>query len=56
VIADDGAAPNGLPLHRILRYGGQTLAALHELHSNNTVMMNLKPRTCCSKLKVTTWW
>jgi serine/threonine protein kinase len=44
VIADDGAAPNGLPLHRILRYGGQALAALHELRSSNIVMMDLKPQ------------
>jgi serine/threonine-protein kinase len=44
VIADDGAAPNGLPLPRILRYGTQTLAALHELHSQSVVLMDLKPQ------------
>jgi serine/threonine protein kinase len=43
VIADDGAAPDGLPLPRILRYAEQVAAALHELHSSNIVMMDLKP-------------
>jgi serine/threonine protein kinase len=44
VIAVDGPAPNGLPLPRILRYGAQALAALHELHSRGIVMVDFKPQ------------
>ncbi|KAF6257707.1 kinase-like domain-containing protein [Scenedesmus sp. NREL 46B-D3] len=44
VIADDGEAPSSLPLPCMLRYGAQALAALHELHEQGIVMLDLKPQ------------
>ena len=49
VIAEDGPPPTGLPLSRLLRYAGQALTALHELHSlppptGPLVVGDLKPQ------------
>lgn len=47
VIAEDGPPPSGLPLPRLLRYAGQALTALAELHNMPTgplVMGDLKPQ------------
>eukprot|EP00882_Tetradesmus_deserticola_P027247 GHRQ01030131.1.p1 GENE.GHRQ01030131.1~~GHRQ01030131.1.p1 ORF type:complete len:302 (+),score=121.67 GHRQ01030131.1:767-1672(+) len=42
VIAEAGAG--GLPLQQLLRYGGQILSALVELHGQGVVMADLKPQ------------
>jgi serine/threonine protein kinase len=34
----------GLPLQQLLRYGGQILSALVELHNQGVVMADLKPQ------------
>jgi serine/threonine protein kinase len=37
-------AAGGLPLQQLLRYGGQILSALVELHGQGVVMADLKPQ------------
>lgn len=42
LLAEEAPPPGGLPLPRLLRYAAQTLGALHELHSLDVVMADLK--------------